>query len=112
MESEWKYITQNDELNFLGFLANHFPPFFLNFPRSLYHYTTGENLINIITSGELWATHVACLNDATEIRYATERLRERIQTRLVSPGDPDMIPLVRSLDERLSGFETEIYPAL
>jgi hypothetical protein len=110
MESEWKYITQNDELNFLGFLAEHFPPLFLNWPNSLYHYTTGENLINIISSGQLWSTHVACLNDATEIRYATDQLRERIETRLVAPGDPDMIPLVRSLDEILCGFETEIRP--
>jgi hypothetical protein len=43
-------------------------------PPTLWHYTSGENLINIIKSGELWSTQVSCLNDQLELRYAQSLL--------------------------------------
>jgi hypothetical protein len=39
-------------------------------PLSLFHYTDAKGLRGIITSGELWATHVYYLNDAQEFRFA------------------------------------------
>jgi hypothetical protein len=44
----------------------------------LWHYTTGEALLSIIQSGTLYATQVSCLNDSTEIRYATELFRDAL----------------------------------
>ena len=41
----------------------------------VWHYTTGEALINIVESGSLYATQVACLNDSTEVRYGETLLR-------------------------------------
>jgi len=37
----------------------------------LWHYTTGAGLIGIIESGTLYSTQVSCLNDSSEIRYAS-----------------------------------------
>jgi hypothetical protein len=52
-------------------------------PELLHHYTDHDGLIGIIESGALWATHIGCLNDETEIRYVrdlmgalAERLRQ------------------------------------
>jgi hypothetical protein len=42
----------------------------------LWHYTTGDALIGILTSGAVYATQVSCLNDSTEIQYAAKLLRE------------------------------------
>ena len=36
----------------------------------LWHYTKGESLVEIIGKGDLWATHVSCLNDSSELLYA------------------------------------------
>ena len=45
-------------------------------PRLLYHYTTQEGLIGIVTSKTVWATSAAYLNDATEFSYGTEIVYE------------------------------------
>jgi hypothetical protein len=45
---------------------------------TLWHYTNGQGLIGILESGAIHATHVACLNDSTEIRYATKLLRDAL----------------------------------
>jgi hypothetical protein len=37
----------------------------------IWHYTTGAALICIIETGVLHATQVSCLNDSTEVRYAS-----------------------------------------
>jgi hypothetical protein len=41
-----------------------------HYDEIVWHYTTGESLIEIIRTGSLFATQVACLNDTTELRYA------------------------------------------
>lgn len=38
-------------------------------PDTLWHYTTAEGLLGIISSGEFWATNTAFLNDRTEIKH-------------------------------------------
>ncbi|WP_171940347.1 DUF2971 domain-containing protein [Herbaspirillum rubrisubalbicans] len=40
--------------------------------RSLFHYTSGHNLLNIIRGDELWATHILYMNDAHELEHATQ----------------------------------------
>lgn len=55
----------------------------------LWHYTSGEGLIGIIESGVLWATHVGCVNDSTELRYSNTILlnvfKERQGRSMMSP---------------------------
>jgi hypothetical protein len=44
----------------------------------LWHYTTGTGLQGIIESGTLYATQVSCLNDSSEIRYATSLFKNAL----------------------------------
>jgi len=47
----------------------------------LWHYTSGAGLIAILKSSAIWSTHVSCLNDATEVLYATSLLTKAIDER-------------------------------
>src|SRR5579862_6471950 len=42
----------------------------------VWHYTTGDGLINIVQSGALYSTQVSCLNDRTEVHYGETLLRD------------------------------------
>jgi hypothetical protein len=46
--------------------------------QTLWHYTNGAGLLGIIESGTLHATQVACLNDSSEIRYASKLLLDAL----------------------------------
>ena len=41
----------------------------------LWHYTSGQALIDILKDKSLWATHISCLNDSSEFRHALGKLR-------------------------------------
>ena len=45
---------------------------------NLYHYTSLEGLLGIIESKSIWATNVLYLNDASELNYSINLLREEI----------------------------------
>jgi hypothetical protein len=65
----------------------------------LYHYTTGEHLIRIVESGELWGTQAACMNDSKELIYAVERLAERAKIRKdAAAADARLQPLWSALE--------------
>lgn len=46
--------------------------------EKLYHYTTAEGLKSILEGREFWATHVAHLNDSSELEYGLNLLRSRL----------------------------------
>ncbi len=46
--------------------------------KTLWHYTTGAGLQGILESGTIYATQVACLNDSTEIRYASSLFKKAL----------------------------------
>jgi hypothetical protein len=82
-----KFISSEDEKRINAFLEAYAKRFVSHYlpdnppPHRLYHYTTGDNLIQIIQSQELWATQASCLNDTTELTYAADQLRQRIKKR-------------------------------
>ncbi len=41
-------------------------------PALLYHYTSADGLIGILSSGEVWATHAQSMNDASEVSFAAD----------------------------------------
>lgn len=45
--------------------------------HELYHYTSIDSLIGIVSSNSLWATEIKYLNDAEEFRYFTDLLRQK-----------------------------------
>lgn len=60
----------------------------------LWHYTTGEALIDIVRSGSLYSTQVSCLNDRTEIHYGTALLRDaflEIQGQIHPPEETELL---------------------
>lgn len=50
-------------------------------PPVLYHYTTGDGLISILRSGQLWMTDAFYLNDPSELRYGTSAFLDRLKER-------------------------------
>jgi hypothetical protein len=75
---EYKYITTEDLAAYEQWCAPHVAAFNPIPSGPLYHYTTGNGLIEIIKSGELWATQVACLNDSSELLYPIELLQAKV----------------------------------
>jgi Protein of unknown function (DUF2971) len=75
----------------------------------LYHYTSVESFVSIINGGELWASHVRCLNDTSEQRLIWDHVRARIKTRLdeADEGDRNRLLLFQSLAS--SPVELDIY---
>ncbi|WP_150003889.1 hypothetical protein [Methylacidimicrobium cyclopophantes] len=67
----------------------------------LYHYTTGENFVKIIESGELWATQISCLNDAQECQSYCRLIREETDKRR-SADNGGVLP--KTIFESLSGI--------
>lgn len=110
MPPPWKYITTSDEAQIAGFLTHYAQRFFLIPDGPLYHYTTGENLINIINSGELWATQASCLNDMTELVYSAEQLHRRVKARMAGPHNVAIDPLLARLNAALAVPDAELSP--
>ena len=44
----------------------------------VWHYTSGSALVAIIDTQEIYATHVSCLNDSMEMRYAASLFRDSL----------------------------------
>ena len=55
-------------------------------PDILYHYTSQEGLLGIIGTGNIWATDILYLNDATEYTYAYKMIMEELNRHLSSVG--------------------------
>jgi len=79
----------------------------------LYHYTTGEGLISIISSGELWSTHIACLNDAKELTLALDTFHSLVRTQLEAqrkannPVPDDVEFLLAEIDRRMASVQPQ-----
>lgn len=47
-------------------------------PELLYHYTTAEGLLGIVSSKSLWASDAEFLSDARELQYGRQELRDKL----------------------------------
>lgn len=47
-------------------------------PDRLFHYTTAEGMLGILSSKEFWATHMSYLNDSSELSYGSTLVAERL----------------------------------
>jgi hypothetical protein len=71
-----KFVNDIDKATYADFFRHHL----INIVGSrkrvpLYHYTNGGTLIRILESGQIWSTHVSCMNDSKEWIYAIESFR-------------------------------------
>jgi hypothetical protein len=110
MTQATQYLSPADEAQIADFLTHYATRFFLIPGGPLYHYTTGENFIKIIQSGELWATQAACLNDATELIYAVEQLNQRVKAKMDASHNQAIDPILSRLAEALSDPSAETSP--
>jgi hypothetical protein len=101
-EPEYKHITKEDLAPYERWCAPHVATFNPIPSGPLYHYTTGNGLIEIIKSGELWATQVACLNDSSELLYPIELLQSKICTKSKSPISLEERFLLKQIQDGLS----------
>jgi hypothetical protein len=51
-------------------------------PVRSYHYTDQTGFFGILNSGELWATKVQYMNDATEFGLAVDLAKSRLEERI------------------------------
>jgi hypothetical protein len=101
-EPEYKYITTEDLATYGLWCAPHVAAFNPIPSGPLYHYTTGNGLIEIIKSGELWATQVACLNDSSELLYPIELLVSKVCAKSKSPISLEEGFLLKQIEKGLS----------
>ncbi|MGO9338426.1 MAG: DUF2971 domain-containing protein [Terracidiphilus sp.] len=47
-------------------------------PEVVYHYTTVDTMVKIVTSGKIWATSISYLNDSTEGEHFLRMVRQRL----------------------------------
>jgi hypothetical protein len=73
-----KYVTEEDLKKYFEFCADVARPLVQAPPPILWHYTTGDGLIGILTTKTIFATQVSCMNDQSEFRYANERYRKAL----------------------------------
>ena len=100
MSEQWKFITPEVQ-KFADDFGRHHWQRRAGLPQGpIYHYTTGDSLIRIIDSGELWSTQAACMNDTKELIYAIDRLTDRAKLFKEIPGQ--LGPLWRAFDEFLA----------
>jgi hypothetical protein len=102
VEPAYKYVTADDQRAFGEWFAPHVWAFCPVPTAPLYHYTSGAGLIEIIRSGELWATQLACLNDASELLYPMELLRNKVQAKLRNPLTDEIQFLLQKIDAGLT----------
>lgn len=93
----FKYIQDEDQHAYVAWTAPYMGGFFPVHPPPLYHYTTGNGLIAILKSGELWSTQLNCLNDSSELLYTRGRLRTRAEHKLAATQCPEVKFLLKKI---------------
>jgi hypothetical protein len=102
MNSGHRFLTRSDIETMTGFLAHTAGHFFTLPDGPLYHYTSGDGLIGIVRSKQLWSTQIACVNDSTEIGYALGEINSRVAAMKAGPHDPKLDPMLDRLAVVLS----------
>tara|TARA_B110001452_G_scaffold156302_1_gene130140 strand:+ start:837 stop:1718 length:882 start_codon:yes stop_codon:yes gene_type:complete len=54
----------------------------IEYPETLYHYTSGPGLMGILNEDALWATHLEYMNDSSETTYVLGLLDKMVTTAL------------------------------
>ncbi len=68
--------------------------------ETVWHYTTGANLIAIIESRQLWATQISCLNDSQELLLSKKLFEEELASQKENNHNREC----KTLFSRLSRF--------
>ena len=77
-------------------------------PNVLHHYTSSAGLLGILTSGTLFLSDAAFLNDSSEITYARSVVCRVIEHRLAREREPRMQELYEIALEEFTGREAHV----
>lgn len=97
-------VTDSERKRYFELVAAELKKLAQDMPETLWHYTSGAGLIAILRSRAIWTTHISCLNDATEVHYATSLLVSAVEERWArtkSLPSPDIF-LYDVLSDRLA----------
>ncbi len=103
MNNEKPYITEADKAQYRRFAEHHLPSLGRAPVSEVWHYTTGQGLIGILTDGKLYSTQISCLNDSLEQRYFGDLVHAGLKKLNASNSDPSVDVLLQAADGALSG---------
>jgi hypothetical protein len=101
-EPQYQYIRAEDFAAYERWCTPHVTTFNPVPTTPLYHYTTGNGLIEIIRSGELWSTQVACLNDSLELLYPSKLLNDKVRAKSASAISAEVDFLLKQIDHGIA----------
>lgn len=97
-------VTQNQKVDFAHatarILRNAYPIPLQHIPATLWHYTSNATLLKILESRSLWATHVSCVNDTTEVKHLFDLIFERLERYPLTSGTRPIISLLNSFRDK------------
>ena len=79
-----------------------------SFPTTVYHYTSLEGFVGIVSSRSVWMTEFAYLNDRREVRYGLDLLLETVNALLEIAPDANVRDLLSTWKEKLGGAKNRI----
>src|SRR5262245_42749408 len=103
----FKYLTDSDLRAFFDISRAAVQRILRPVPAEIFHYTTAEGLIGIFDSGQIRATHAACLNDSTELVHAICEYQRRLRTHTAMTSNETLQLLHRMIDNTLSVPDVE-----
>lgn len=102
MTEEPAYITDADREEYGRFVVHHLPAFARDAPAELWHYTNAQGLIAILTTGKIFATQIACLNDNLERRYFGDLVHAALKDIAIKNTDAKLAVLFSAAQSQLA----------
>jgi hypothetical protein len=100
------YVREEDRQEYRKFCKHHLPNLARAEVNEVWHYTNADGPIGILTSGQIWSTQIACLNDSLEHRYFAGLVHAAVKVERKPNTDPDIDVLLRVADDALSNVDT------
>ena len=99
--------TAGDSVSGISILAK---KFHLLRRKNVYHYTDIAGFISIMQNRELWASHIAFMNDKTEYLHGKEIFKKRIEQKLSTVSDPEKQVLQNVLESLNAEISSGFFP--
>ncbi len=76
-------------------------------PGVVWHYTSCATLVRILESKSLWATHVSCVNDTSEVRHLFDLLFARLDGKEVDPQSSPLFDYLKGQGDKDYGGSSD-----
>jgi hypothetical protein len=95
-------LHERDKQDFQRFAAHHIPSLVRPLVEEVWHYTSAGGLMGILARGEMFFTHVACLNDHLEQRYFGDLIHQGVKALMINNADPALASMLKYADRVLA----------